>query len=125
MTQMKKALAILFIFLLAACGGVSSSGRSLAATSEVTVSGTDSKTILNKSGEYSVRVSGVKNNVTIKAGNTITQMLVSGVNNNITIEKTAAVQSISLSGNNNNVYVPVGFQTKTTNSGTNNAVIEK
>jgi hypothetical protein len=123
--HMIKALPILFIILLAACSQVDSSRNASAAKMPVAVSGIDSKTVLNKAGEYSVRVSGVKNDVTIKAGNTVTQLLVSGVDNNITVEETAVVQSISLSGSNNKVYVSAGFQAKTMYSGSKNAIIEK
>jgi|GEM_PF-3064617 len=122
---MIKVLAILFITLFAACSQVGPNRNSLEATTAVTISGTDSDTILDKFGEYTVKVSGVKNDVTIKAGNTVSHLLVSGADNNITVEKTAVVQNIRLSGNNNKVYVPAGFQAITTNSGSSNAVVEK
>jgi len=122
---MKKLFAILIIFILTACSGISSSNDPKSAITTFTISGVNTKTTLNKTVEYSVDVSGENNNVSISGNNTVNHLQVSGQNNSITIEKTAIVRNISMSGESNKVYVPVGFQAHITNTGLKNAVIEK
>lgn len=115
----RNLLYSLLISALSACGGSSYDGY------VVTVEGVSMDRTIDRADPYDLEVKGVRNDVTVSAGNTVLRLNVDGLNNRIYVRKTAIVDHIELHGTGNTVYVPVGFKSLISRNGSNNEVIER
>jgi hypothetical protein len=113
--------AALTALLLTACGGSSSSSSNL-----VIISGIGATTTINQSGAFDLTISGIRNNVIIPSGSSVTSMDLSGNDNIVTIQPNVTVGSIDASGIGNTLYVPAGSGiTFRSDSGINNVIIQQ
>ncbi len=112
-------LCAFVISALSACGGSSYDGD------VVTVEGVGMDRTINRADPYDLEVKGVRNDVTVSAGNTVLRLSVDGLNNRVYVLKNASIEQIDLHGTGNTVYVPVGFKSRISRNGSNNEVIER
>jgi len=107
---------------LIACG---SSGHVDDRGSEVLIDGHKLDSIINKSGRYSVYLTGSSNNIVIAEKNQVERIRVTGVNNDLTIRSATTVEQIDLEGEGNTLYIPKGLVSRITKSGIGNKIIER
>lgn len=89
------------------------------------VDGTDLNRTVNKAGVYDIEIHGIRNDITITAGNTVGRLGVAGLNNRIYLSQTATIRHVEMTGRNNTLFVPPGFRATTQIGGENNDIIER
>jgi hypothetical protein len=118
---MKRFFGVLVIvLLLVGCGGGGGGSSSGASDStDFSINGSLSQSVIPVGGPYSVSISGSSNEVTDSAGCEISDLVVTGTMNNIVVD--SAISLVSLVGSSNDLEVN-GFVVKLVSDGPSNSV---
>lgn len=115
-------LLALSSLMLSACG---SSGHVDDRGNEIVIDGHKLNSILNKSVRYNVYISGTSNNIVISEKNQLGRLRITGVANDVTIRAGATVDQIDLEGEGNTLYIPKGLVARINKSGFGNKIVER
>lgn len=110
---------IMSSLIVTGCGGSGEDGNVF------WVDGTDLNRTVNKAGVYDIEVHGIRNDITITAGNTVGRLGVAGLNNRIYLSPSATIRHVEMTGRNHTLFVPPGFRATTRIGGENNDIIER
>ena len=120
--NISRSATLLILLSLAACGGggdVKDDGN------HVTVDGANITTTIDKTNSFDIAISGINDDVTIAAKNTVSTMTISGANNDVVISPNVIINNIELNGTDNTLYLPVDYFPAVSLSGTGNKVVHR